>query len=221
MQTQDAIRQRHSCRAFLDKEVPQALIEQLLELASCAPSGANTQPWQIAVVRGEAKFNLCSAMQETFAAGQRGQMDYAYYPESWTQPFDGRRKACGAQLYQALGIERADRETRLRQWAANYGGFGAPVLMFFFIDKALSQGSWLDYGMFLQTLMLAATDLGLATCPQAALAEYPDIVREQLGYCDQWTLLCGMALGYEDTGAVVNQYRTPRAPISDFSKQIS
>ena len=145
-------------------------------------------------------------------------MDYAYYPDNWPSPYRERRFACGMQLYRALNIQRGDIELRRAQWAANYRAFDAPVMLFFFVDGRLARGSWIDYGMFLQTLMLAAVDEGLSTCPQAALAEYPDIVRDELGYDPHLLLLCGMALGYEDPAAPANSYRTPREDVHAFTR---
>jgi len=121
-------------------------------------------------------------------------------------------------MYSTLGITREDTERQKQQWFANYRAFDAPVMLLFFIDNFLTEGSYMDYGMFLQSIMLAAVDEGLATCPQAALAEYPHIVREELGYDDSTILLCGMALGYEDTDATVNSYRTEREPVDQFTQ---
>lgn len=218
MQTLDSISQRKSCRAFLHKPVPREIIENLLNSAACSPSGANIQPWEVAIVTGTSKQKLSQAMQQQFADRVRGKMDYQYYPQKWSQTFDDRRKACGAQLYQTLQIENTDKKARLAQWAANYCAFDAPVMLLFFLEQGLETGSWLDYGMYLQTLMLAATDSGLATCPQAALAEYPEVVKQILGYPQDSILICGMALGYEDTEAVVNSYRTPRAAIAEYTR---
>ena len=213
-----ALAERHSCRAFLDKAVPKTLIESLLESAAKSPSGANMQPWQVAVVTGNTKQQLQDRMLEAFSKGVRGSMDYTYYPNNWIEPFDYRRKACGAQLYDSLGIERSDKQRRLDQWAANYRAFDAPVMLLFFLDGSLETGSYIDYGMYLQSLMLAAQEQGLATCPQAALADYPDIIKETLDYADDTVLICGMALGYEDKEAAVNQYRTPREPSSSYTR---
>ncbi len=218
MHVRDALLQRKSVRAFLDRPVERALIERLLDLARHAPSGANTQPWQVAVVGGKIKLRLQRAMEQRFRTGRRGQMDYRYYPETWFSPYRERRMACGMQLYSALAIERDDRQGRLEQWAANYRAFDAPVALFFFLDAGLETGSFVDFGMFLQSLMLAAVEEGLATCPQAALAEYPEIVKQTLGYPDDCILLCGMALGYEDDAHPANNYRTPREDVHTFAR---
>lgn len=218
MNTQEAIRNRKSVRAYLNKEVTDKQINQLLALASCSPSGANTQPWQVAVVRGETKLKLQHAFEEAFASGAKFEKDYQYYPVEWKELYKKRRVDCGAQLYDALDIKREDKERRRQQWARNYRAFDAPVLLMFFLDESLATGSYMDTGMFLQTLMIAAVDMGLATCPEAALAEYPQVVRDVLEIDDSLKVVCGMALGYEDSGAPVNQYRTPRAKPEEFTR---
>jgi len=214
----EALERRKSTRAFLQRSVDRGLIEALLKAARHAPSGANTQPWQVAVVSGGRKRRLQELLEQAFHNGVPPKMDYAYYPGEWSEPYRSRRVACGVQLYEALGIERDDRERRRDQWAANYRAFDAPVVLFFFMPAGMQTGSFMDYGMFLQSLMLAAVDLGLATCPQAALGEYPQIVKRELGYAEDSILLCGMALGYEDTAAAVNAYRTPREDVAAFTR---
>ncbi|HBH28233.1 MAG: nitroreductase [Desulfofustis sp. PB-SRB1] len=221
MKVSEALRQRKSTRAYSDRQVEQETIMHILEAAKHSPSGANHQPWQVAVVSGAAKRELQERIEQEFAAGRRGKMDYQYYPDIWPEPYKGRRIACGVQLYDALAIARGDKQRRLEQWAANYRGFDAPVILFFFLDTRLATGSFVDYGMFLQSVMLMAVEEGLATCPQAALGEYPDIVRSFLGYDETCLLICGLALGYEDTSAPVNSYRTPRQPAADFTRFFS
>ena len=218
MNIKDALKRRKAVRAFLDKAVENEKIRRILEAAKHAPSGTNTQPWQVAVVTGDTKIRLGELLENAFRSGVKGQMDYQYYPGRWKEPYRGRRRACGLQLYTALGITREDRERQLEQWAANYRAFDAPAVLFFFMDPDMEKGSFMDYGMFLQSVMLAAVEEGLATCPQASLGEYPDIVREFLGYPDDTILVCGMAMGYEDTRAKVNSYRTPREDVHEFTR---
>ena len=218
MNVYDALLERKSVRAFLDKPVGREVIERLLEAARHAPSGANTQPWQVAVVSGDKKQEIQQAMEACFRSGERGKMDYQYYPEDWFSPFIERRRECGQQLYAALGIDSSDKQRRMDQWAANYRSFEAPVVLYFFLDGRLCTGSFVDSGMFLQSMMLAAVEEGLATCPQAALGEYPDIVKAALDYPQGNILLGGMALGYEDTDAPVNSYRTARQDVHTFTR---
>jgi nitroreductase len=218
MNITDAITQRHSTRAFVNKTVTTEQINRILTTASHSPSGANTQPWQVAVVSGSTKKQLEHKLEQAFATNTKSKLDYQYYPVKWAAPYKIRRRDCGIQLYSSLNIARDDTDRRQAQWAANYRAFDAPVMLLFFMDSMMETGSFLDYGMFLQSVMLAAMEEGLATCPQAALAEYPQLVKQLLGYPDDKTLICGMALGYEDTQAAVNNYRTPRAAISEFSQ---
>lgn len=218
MDVAQALRTRQSIRAFLPQAVDQATIEAILTLAATAPSGTNTQPWRVAVVTGESKVKLQTAIEAAFRANQPKAMEYKYYPDNWVSPYIERRRACGLQMYSTLEIKREDKQRQLDQWAANYRAFDAPVMLLFFIDKIMETGSYMDYGMFLQSIMLAAVEQGLGTCPQAALGEFPHIVKEQLGYSDDQVLLGGMALGYPDMSALVNSYRTPREPVENFTK---
>lgn len=218
MNVKEALSARKSTRAFLDREVEKEKIFRILESARHAPSGTNAQPWQVAVVTGKKKEELVRSMEESFAKDGSGSMDYQYYPLDWRDPYKKRRVSCGAQLYAALNIQRQDKEARLRQWAANYQAFGAPVILFFFLDPVMKKGSFLDYGMFIQSIMLAAVEEGLATCAQAALAQFPELVKTSLGYDQETVLICGMALGYEDRDAPVNNYRTPREEVEVFTK---
>ena len=212
-----AIEQRKSTRAYLSKDVEKKKIDTIFDAARHAPSGANTQPWQVAVVTGEAKIKLQTKIEQAFRGGDKGKADYPYYPDEWLQPYASRRKECGLLMYKTLAITREDKARQLEQWAANYRAFDAPVLLLFFIDDVMQAGSYIDYGMFLQSVMLAAVDQGLATCPQASLADYPEIIKAELGYPENTVLLCGMALGYEDKEALVNSYRTPREEVDSFT----
>ena len=216
MNVSEALEKRKSVRAFTSQEVDKSLIKTILESAGHAPSGVNTQPWKVVVLTGEKKQQLQKQMEDAFVAGQRGKMDYQYYPLEWTDPYKSRRKECGLQMYSALEITRDDKEKQLKQWAANYRAFDAPVMLLFYMDSVLETGSYLDYGMFLQSLMLAATEQGVATCPQAALAEYPEIVKSFLNLDQDCVLICGMSMGYEDTTAAVNSYRTSREAIENW-----
>ena len=218
MNVNEAIKARKSVRAYLGTPVKHELVMQILDLAAHAPSGVNTQPWQVAVVTGDTKLKLQRELEQAFRGGVKGQMDYGYYPAEWKSPYMERRKSCGLALYSALNIERGDKQRQLDQWAANYRAFDAPVMLLFFMDQGMREGSFMDYGMFLQSVMLGAVEAGLATCPQAALAQYPDIVRRVLDYPPESVLVCGMALGYEDRNAPVNSYRTGREPAASFGR---
>lgn len=214
----EAIQQRKSVRAFLNKEVKKSTINTILTAASHAPSGANIQPWQVAVVTGETKLKLQAQIESCFREGDKGKADYHYYPEKWIEPYKSRRVACGLQMYSTLKIERKEKQRQLDLWAANYRAFDAPVMLLFFMDASMQTGSFMDYGMFLQSIMLTAVEQGLATCPQASLADYPEIIKTTLDYPQDTILLCGMSLGYEDKKALVNTYRTPREDVSAFTR---
>jgi len=216
MNVSAALHERKSTRAFLNKEVPQTLIQEILEDAKHAPSGVNMQPWHVCVVSGKKKDSLQNSIIEAFEQGHKEVMDYAYYPSTWEEPYKSRRKETGLLMYRTLGITKEDKQKQIDQWKLNYRAFDAPVVLFFFIDATLEKGSYLDYGMFLQSLMLSATDKGLATCPQAALAEYPSIVKKSLDIAPNMLLVCGMAIGYADKEALINAYRTPRIDLEAF-----
>lgn len=218
MNIHDAIRQRKSTRAFLDKAIDRQIITEILDIARWAPSGVNSQPWQVCVLQGNTKQRLGDAVIQARDAGQPENPDYAYYPKQWVSPYRDRRKACGLAMYQALGIRREDTEKQKQAWYRNYRFFDAPIGLIFLIDAQLEKGSWLDMGMFIQNVMLAAKGFGLDSCPQASLAEYPDIVREQLGLPPELQVVCGMSLGYADPEHPVNNYQLDRLAVDEFTR---
>ncbi|MEO1994184.1 MAG: nitroreductase [Planctomycetaceae bacterium] len=217
MDVVDAIKGRASTRAFLPQDVDRVVLEQILDAARWAPSGVNTQPWQVEVVSRGVLQQIGDRIIAEREAGREPNPDYQYYASELSEPFRVRRKACGLALYTALDIARDDHQARKTQWYRNYHGFGAPVELFVFIDRALETGSWMDMGMFVQNVMLAARGYGLESCPQAAMAEYPDIVRDILAVPDDCALVCGIALGYADPEHPVNRYRTARETVEQFS----
>ncbi|MEO0443821.1 MAG: nitroreductase [Pseudomonadota bacterium] len=221
MKVSEALKARKSVRAFTEQTVSDQQITQILDAARWAPSGVNTQPWSVAVLRGQAKQQLQQKLEAAFRAGEPSSQEYQYYPKEWQEPYRSRRKECGLLMYSVLGIKKEDKERRQDQWAANYRAFDAPVMLLFFMDGIMQAGSYMDYGMFIQSVMLAAMEQGLGTCPQAALAEYPAIVKSELGYSESSVLLCGMSLGYEDKQALVNSYRTPREKVESFTRFFS
>ena len=216
-----AIRSRRSMRAFLPTPVPRALIEELLAVAARAPSGTNTQPWQVHVLTGTAKTALSADIVRAFDdPAERAQHTepYVYYPTEWRSPYIDRRRKVGWDLYGLLGIGRADKDRMHGQHRRNYDFFDAPVGMMFTIDSVMQQGSWLDYGMFLQNVMIAARGRGLHTCPQAAFTPFHRIIKRHLGVGDEQTLVCGMSLGYADMTAVENTLFTEREPVAGFTR---
>lgn len=220
----DTITGRHSVRAFLPRPVPRGTLESILEVASRAPSGTNTQPWKVYVLQGHKRdllvHDVCAAVDAVYAdptLASLYQEAFPYYPRQWSQPYLDRRRENGWSLYGLLGITKGDKERMYAQMRRNFQFFDAPVGLIFTMDKVLEHGSLLDYGMFLQNIMLAARARGLATCPQAAWSAYGRIVLPHIGAGEQEVLLCGMALGYADTSATVNGLATPRVPASEFT----
>lgn len=212
----EALRTRQSARAFLPTPVPLSTITELLELARWAPSGSNIQPWRVHALTGAP---LQAVVNETLGMAMQGQapeQEYLYYANPLPEPYLSRRRANGWGLYGHLGIAKGDRMASAKQALANFAFFGAPVGLFFFIDAGLAQGSWLDYGMFLQSFMLAARERGLHTCPQAAWLPYHELARRHCGVDAGWTLVCGMALGHLNPAEHVNGFRTPRLSPGDF-----
>jgi len=212
-----AIKGRKSVRAFLDKPVPRDSVEAIIEAARFAPSGVNTQPWGLVATDNKNKLTaLGDAIVAAKEAGQPENPDYHYYPREWFDPYKARRKACGAALYGALDIKMDEVDKRKAAWHRNYYFFGAPVGLILHIEDRLETGSWMDCALFLQNIMLAARGMGLETCPQAAMAERPDLVRQYFGLATNRKVICGIALGYEDLDAPVNQFRTAREPLETF-----
>lgn len=217
----DAILSRRSVRAFLDRPVPRAVVEDILDVARRAPSGTNTQPWKVFVLAGEAKQRLAAQILEAFddpAKNAAHVAEYSYYPQQWVSPYLDRRRKVGWDLYGLLGITRQDKARMHAQRARNFGFFDAPVGMIFVIDRVLERGSWLDYGMFLQNVMIAARARGLDTCPQAAFAPYHRLIADALGLPGTEMVICGMSLGYADPAATVNRLRTDREPLPAFTR---
>ncbi|MBU6369979.1 MAG: nitroreductase [Burkholderiaceae bacterium] len=222
---EQAINTRMSARAFTTQPVPRELITQLLAQASRAPSGTNTQPWKVYVLQGKSRDTLvekvCAAHDEVRAHPEKAadyREPYDYYPEKWVSPFIDRRRENGWSLYGLLGITKADKDKMHAQHQRNYRFFDAPVGLMFTLDKVMGRGSLVDYGMFLQTLMLSARGMGLHTCPQAAWNGFGSIILPHIGAGDNEMLVCGMALGYADTSEIVNTFRTPREPVESFTQ---
>lgn len=207
------IRERRSVRAFLDRPVARDLVETILEAARWAPSGANSQPWDVRVVSGATKARITSALLEAREKGVQEHPDYQYYPVEWFEPYKTRRMGLGVAMYSTQGARR----NRAELWNNNYRFFGAPVGLLFFIHKDLAMGSWMDYGMFIQNVMLAARSLGLETCCQASISDYPDKIREILEIGPERLLACAVTLGYPDWSVPINGFDRTREPVSGFT----
>lgn len=213
----EALLTRRSVRAFLPDAVPEETVREILALAARAPSGTNMQPWKVYVTSGEAKQKLSDAILSSGIRPEKIEWDdYKYYPDKFFEPYLSRRRAVGFALYSLLGIGRREVERMRAQHDRNFVFFDAPVGMIFTIDRRLNKGSWVDHGMFLQSVMIAARSRGLHTCPQAAFAPYHRIIRPLLNIPDGEIVVCGMALGYEDKSKPENNLRSERAPLDEF-----
>lgn len=222
---EEAITTRMSVRAFLPREVPRSLLQHLLEVASRAPSGTNTQPWKVYVLTGTNRDALVAkvcaahdAVRADPALAANFREAYDYYPEKWVSPYIDRRRENGWGLYGLLGIGKGDKDMMHAQHQRNYRFFDAPVGLMFTIDRVMGRGSLLDYGMFLQSLMVVARAHGLHTCPQAAWNGFANIILPHIGAGADEMLVCGMALGYADSTDLVNTFQTPRVAVNDFTK---
>ena len=219
-----AITSRRSVRAFLPQPVARETLVHLLEVASRAPSGTNTQPWKVYVLQGASKNALADqvcaahdAMRADPAIAARYTEEYDYYPDKWVSPYIDRRRENGWGLYGLLGIGKTDKDKMHAQHQRNYRFFDAPVGLMFTLDRVMGRGSLVDCGMFLQNLMVAARGLGLHTCPQAAWNAFHSIILPHIGAGKDEMLLCGMSLGYADESQIVNTYCTPRVPSEAFT----
>jgi len=220
----EAINTRMSTRAFTSQPVARELISDLLELASRAPSGTNTQPWKVYVLQGDSRNRLvekvCAAhdaLRADPALAAEYREEYDYYPEKWVSPYIDRRRENGWGLYGLLGIGKGDKDRMHAQHQRNFRFFDAPVGLMFTVDRVMGRGSLVDYGMFLQNLMLAARACGLHTCPQAAWNGFAKIILPHIGAGPDEMLVCGMALGYADSTDIVNTFHTPREPVAAFT----
>ena len=220
----EAINSRQSVRQFLPRPVPREMIEHLLNLASRAPSGTNTQPWKAYVLQGNSLSSLickvCTvhdaiALDPALAGDYKEAYDY--YPEKWVSPYIDRRRENGWGLYGLLGITKGDKAAMHAQQQRNFRFFDAPVGLMFTLDRVMGRGSLVDYGMFMQSFMMAARSHGLDTCPQAAWNGFSKIILPHLGAGEAEMLVCGMSLGYADPAALVNTFRTPRVPMSELT----
>lgn len=220
-----AISSRFSARQFLPTPVPRETIEQILDVARRAPSGTNTQPWKVFVLQGTSLAGLsqkvCAAHDAIYAdpaLAAEFREEYEYYPRKWVSPYIDRRRENGWSLYGLLGIVKGDKDKMHAQHQRNYRFFDAPLGLMFTVDRVLERGSLLDYGMFLQNIMVAARAHGLHSCPQAAWNGYAKIVLPHIGAGPDEILVCGMSVGHADESALVNSFHTPREPVDAFTR---
>jgi nitroreductase len=216
----DNIKARRSIRAFLPKPVAKQDLLDLIEVSGRAPSGTNTQPWQVYVVTGEKKKAISDEIISIFndpEALKEHTEEYSYYPSTWIDPYISRRRKVGFDLYGLLGLGKGDKEKMQAQTARNYTFFDAPVGVFFVIDRVMQQGSWLDYGMFIQNVMLTAKARGLDTCPQAAFTQFHRVIAKHLDLKPEQQLVCGMSLGYADITKIENTLVTERVSAESYT----
>lgn len=220
----EAITSRRSVRAFLPDPIPAEQIEAILQVAARAPSGTNTQPWKVYVLTGAARERLSAdilaAYRDPLRAAEYTE-EYRYYPVKWKSPYLERRRKVGWDLYSLLGLTREDKAGMHAQHGRNFAFFDAPVGMIFTIDRDMEQGSWLDYGMFLQNIMVAARGRGLDTCPQAAFTQYHRIIASVLAIPPEEMVVCGMALGRADPARIENTLVTEREPLPSFVRFVT
>ncbi len=215
------IASRRSIRAFLPTPVEREDLESILAVASRAPSGSNTQPWKVYVLTGDTRQRLSESILAAYldpAQNVRHEEEYAYYPRQWVSPYQERRRKVGWDLYGLLGLARDNKAGMQAQHGRNYAFFDAPVGLIFTIDRVMEQGSWLDYGMFLQSVMIAARARGLDTCPQAAFTQFHRVIAEVLQLPAGEQVVCGMALGFADRSKIENTLVTERSPVSEFAR---
>ena len=212
MNVVDAVTSRQSIRAFLDLAPDLKTVSNILESAARAPSQGNTQPWQVRVLTGNSKQQLSQSIVGELTLNPKAKRTgaYEYYPLERFSPWVDRRDWVGQQLYDSLGIARRDVDGRRQQMNKNYDFFGAPVGLIFSIDRRMQQGSWLDYGMYLQSVMLLAKEYNLDTCPIGAFILFEDLVAQHCKFEPTETIVCGMALGYKDAEKAENQFLTDR-----------
>ena len=218
MNVSDAVAARRSIRAFTDQAVDPALIESLLERAARAPSGGNLQPWRVRVVAGAARDRLLAHLQ---SSQTKDRPEYDVYPKDLKSPYRDTRFQVGEDMYALLGIPREDKPARLAHLARNYQFFDAPVGLFCFVDRQMGPPQWSDLGMFLQTFMLLAVEAGLDTCAQEAWAMRAQSVASFFEVDDDWMLFSGMAIGYRDGSAAVNELVSKRLPLRDWATLVT
>lgn len=210
---------RRSTRAFLSRPVPESEVRDIIDVARRAPSGGNLQPWRLIAMAGDDLTQFKAAVQANLKQNPRGDgPEFPVYPNPLKEPFDGRRKKCGEDMYAAIGVTREDRAGRLQQFARNYDFFGAPVGMILAIDRSMETAQWTDIGIFLQSILLLAYERGLATCAQASWAAVHKTIRAHLGLSDDMVVICGISLGYPDLDHPINSATMDREPVGTVAE---
>jgi len=215
----EALQNRSSKRAYLNKLIPKETLEKILQAAAHTPSGANMQPWvTYAISNKEVLKNIGDAIIEKMDAGVENDQFIQYYPVNWINPYKKRRIVTGSNLYKLMEVDRKDNETRIQMWKDNFRWFGAQTVIFVFtemenIDRA--QGALIDCGAYMQSIMLAAQDYGIESCPQGSTTEFGKVIAKVLGTPENFALLYSVVLGYEDKEAKINSYQPARVPLTE------
>jgi nitroreductase len=218
MGVRDAVASRFSCRAFLPNPVPLATVREILTRAARAPSGGNLQPWRVHALAGAVLEDLKARIRPHAPSNPRGEgAEYQVYPSPLKEPYHSRRFQVGADLYRAIGIPREDRPARYRQYARNFEFFGAPIGLLFTIDRSMGPPQWSDLGMYIQTVMLLARAYGLDTCSIEAWTHWHKTASAFLALPPEEMVFCGMALGYGDPAARINDWRSTRETLDGFA----
>ena len=219
MNVKEAFISRRSVRRFLPDPIPKDKIKNILECSAFAPSGHNIQPWHVYVVEGEKKQAITNSILESIENGsaKNFKQEFDYYPTEWYEPYISRRRAVGFELYKLLGIAKDDYEARNKQMQENFHFFGAPVGMFITMDRRLAEGTFIDLGMFIQSILVGARGEGLHTCGQVAFTKFHTILSKELEFDENEMLVCGVSMGYEDESAPENKLRVEKLKHDQFS----
>lgn len=218
MKVSQALVSRITCRAFLPDPVSEETVRAIIDNARHAPSGGNLQPWHLYVLSGASLASLVIEIEQQMVDTPRGQVpEYYVYPPDLKEPYEGRRFKCGEDMYATMGIERSDKPARVQQFKKNFRFFGAPVGMFLFLDRTMGPPQWADAGIFVQSILLAAREYGLHTCPQVSWAQWYETIARYLDAPAEWMLYCGIGLGHMDMDAPVNSLRTDRASVDEIA----
>lgn len=219
MNVTEAVNSRRSVRQFLDKPVDQKTLQKILETAARSPSGGNTQPWNAIVVGGDELTRIADAIKAKVPTAPAGEdMEYDIYPKGLEGRYEEQRQGVGKAMFGALNIPKEDGGARIKQMMANWDSFGAPVQLFTYTRKYMGPPQWSDMGMWLQTVMLLLREEGLDSCPQEIWAMYGTYMRELLNIDDDHIFFCGMAIGYRDPDAPINNFDVPRVPLAESVK---
>ena len=223
MNVKEAFLSRRSVRRFLSKPVPKDKIKNILECSAFAPSGHNIQPWHVYVVEGKKKEAITNSILESIKDGSAKEFkqEFDYYPTEWFEPFISRRRAVGFELYKLLNIGREDFEARDKQMQENFHFFGAPLGMFITMDRRLATGTFMDVGMFIQSILVSARGEGLHSCGQVAFTKFHTLIADQLNFKENEMLVCGVSVGYEDTSAPENSLRVEKLDYTDYTTFLS